>query len=99
MTAPRNPSGVPPAVRALTARGSWTCLDYPLLMAVDEEQHATVVHAGGSNAVAFMVIDRSGDDGARGGDAQDLLDVVRPPLEWSVGNDARAPLPDGAVRR
>jgi hypothetical protein len=55
-------------------------------MALGEEQY-------------FMVVDRSDGDGARGAHAQDLPGLVRPLLDWSVGNDARTRLPGGGVRR
>lgn len=57
----------------------------------------TVVYGRESDAVAVMVVDRRDGDG--GAHAQDPPGVVRPLLEWSDGNHARAPLPDGAVRR
>jgi hypothetical protein len=56
----------------------------------------TVAHARESDTVAFMLVDRS--DAARGAHAQDVPGVVQPLLEWSVANDIRAPLADGAVR-
>ncbi len=44
----------------------------------------TQVHAIERDAVAFVVVDRSGGDGARGDFANDWPGVVRPLLEWQV---------------
>ncbi len=58
----------------------------------------TVVHAREDDAVAFMAVDRSDGDGARGAHSHDLPGVVRPLLEWSVATaEPRVPA-GGAVR-
>ncbi len=58
----------------------------------------TVVHAREDDAVAFMAVDRSDGDGARGVHSHDLPGVVRPLLEWSVAAVEPRVTAGGAVR-
>ena len=59
----------------------------------------TVVHAREDDAVAFMAVDRSAGDGARGIATHDLPGAVRPLLEWTVEAAGSASRAGGAARR
>jgi lipopolysaccharide transport system ATP-binding protein len=81
----RDASRRPGLVRAVChIPGNFLAEGRVIVTAVVSTYDPTVVHAQETDAIAFVVVDRSEGDGARGEFANEYPGVVRPLLEWHV---------------